>query len=116
MGRTSPTFRDTLQAIEERWADYRRALRRRNQPRFDRLFAYARDHADAGGLLNHATPLFPALLSIDLEQEARLDEHAARLDQLEDALDEPPAADQTPTDPATPVGTDTSTTRRDGED
>jgi len=41
MGRTNPTYRDALRAIEERWAEFRRALRRRDQPRFDRLFEYA---------------------------------------------------------------------------
>jgi hypothetical protein len=30
MGRTNPTYRDALWAIEERWADFRRALRRRD--------------------------------------------------------------------------------------
>jgi len=55
-------------AIEERWAEFRRALRRHDQPRFDRLFEYAREHADASGLLNHQNPLLLALLSIDLEQ------------------------------------------------
>jgi hypothetical protein len=87
MGRTNPTYRDALRAIEERWADFRRALRRRDQPRFDRLFAYAREHADASGLLNHQNPLLPTLLSIDIEQEARLDNHEDRLDQLEARLD-----------------------------
>jgi hypothetical protein len=86
VGRTNPTYRDALRAIEERWATFRRALRRRAQPRFDRLFAYARAHADASGLLNHTTPLLPALLSVDLEQERRLDEHEERLDALEAAL------------------------------
>jgi hypothetical protein len=86
MGRTNPTFRDALRAIEERWAAYRRALRRRDQPRFDRLFAYAREHADASGLLNHATPLLPALFSVDLEQEARLDAQEERLDAHEERL------------------------------
>lgn len=87
MGRTNPTYRDALRAIEERWRDFRRALRHRDQGRFDRLFEYARAHADAGGMLNHETPLLPALLGIDLEQEARLDDHEARLDALESALD-----------------------------
>jgi len=86
MGRTNPTYRDALRAIQERWADFRRALRRRDQPRFDQLFTYAREHADASGLLNHQNPLLPALLSIDLEQEARLDDHEERLDELEAAL------------------------------
>ena len=87
MGRTNPTYRDALRAIEERWADFRCALRRRDQPLFDQLFAYAREHADASGLLNHQNPLLPALLSIDLEQEARLDSHEDRLDDLEAALE-----------------------------
>jgi hypothetical protein len=88
MGRTNPTYRDALRAIEERWAAFRRALRRRDQPRFDRLFEYARQHADASGLLNHQNPLLPALLSVDLEQEGRLDEHEERLEELERALEQ----------------------------
>jgi hypothetical protein len=72
MGRTNPTYRDTLRGVEERWGPYRRALRRRDQPRFDRLFEHGRAHADAAGHLNHAEPLFPLLVSILLEQERRL--------------------------------------------
>jgi hypothetical protein len=87
MGRTNPTFRDALRAIEERWGEYRRALRRRDQPLFDQLFTYAREHADASGLLNHQNPMLPALLSVDLEQESRLDAHTERLDDLEDAIE-----------------------------
>jgi len=87
MGRTNPTYRDALRAIEDRWQDFRRALRRRDQPRFDQLFAYAREHADASGLLNHQNPLLPALLSIDLEQESRLDEHEQRLKELEAVIE-----------------------------
>ena len=87
MGRTNPTYRDALRAIEERWADFRRALRRRDQPRLDQLFEYAREHADASVLLNHQNPLLPALVSIDLEQEARLDDHEERLAELEVAVD-----------------------------
>ncbi|MBX0288563.1 hypothetical protein EGH22_19720 [Halomicroarcula sp. F28] len=86
MGRTNPTYRDALRAIEERWADFRRALRRRDQPRFDQLFEYAREHADASGLLNHQNPVLPALFSIDIEQEARLDDHEERLKELESAV------------------------------
>ncbi|APW98425.1 hypothetical protein CHINAEXTREME_11810 [Halobiforma lacisalsi AJ5] len=99
MGRTNPTYRDALRALEERWADFRRALRRRDQPRFDRLFEYAREHADASGLLNHRNPLLPALLSIDLEQEARLDEYEQRLETLEAALDERDDREDTACDP-----------------
>ena len=87
MGRTNPTYRDALRAIEDRWTDFRRALRGRDQPHFDQLFVYAREHADASGLLNHRTPLLPALFSIDLEQETRLDDLEERIENLEATLE-----------------------------
>ena len=83
MGRTNPTYRDTLRAIEESWGPYRRTLRRRNQPRFDQLFVYARNHADAAGMLNHEDRFTPLLVSIAIEQERRIDELEARIDELE---------------------------------
>lgn len=83
MGRTNRTFRDVLTTIEERWADYRRALRRPDQSRFDRLFTYARSHADASSYLNHETPLFSAVISMLLEQERRLDDLDERLRAVE---------------------------------
>lgn len=87
MGRTNPTYRDVLRALDNQWSDYRRGLRREDQQRFDRLFAYIRAHADASGYLNHTEPFYPALVSIDLEQETRLDELESRLEQLEDEID-----------------------------
>lgn len=83
MGRTNPTFRDTLRATEERWGDYRRGLRREDQPRFDALFEYAAAHADASSYLNHETPMEALLFSVALEQEARIDDLERRLDALE---------------------------------
>lgn len=58
--------------IEDRWSDYRRALRRQDKPHFDRLFEHASAHADASGYLNHQTPEIPILISILLEQEKRI--------------------------------------------
>ncbi len=87
MGRTNPTYRDALRAIETRWADFRRALRHRDKPRFDRLFEYAREHADASGLLNHHNPIIPALFSIDLKQEARIETLEKRVELLEEATE-----------------------------
>lgn len=83
MGRTNPTYRDVLGSTEERWEDYRRTLRRRDQPRFERLFVYARAHADAAGMLNHEDRLAPVLMSVALEQERRLDELEGRIEKLE---------------------------------
>lgn len=77
MGRTNPTYRDALSAIEERWSSYRRALRRRDRERFDRLFGYAREHADAAGARNHRNPLVAALVGMAIEQERRHDDAAS---------------------------------------
>lgn len=83
MGRTNPTYRDAVRALRDRWSDFERALRRRDEPAFERLFEHARAHADAGGYLNHEEPLFPILVSVDLEQEKRLAELEERLAAVE---------------------------------
>ena len=82
MDRTNPTYRDRLSAIEDEWGAYRRALRRADQPAFDQLFVYARDHADAGGTLNHADPLAPVWMAIALEQEQRIAELEDRVESI----------------------------------
>lgn len=65
-GSDESTFRDILSTIEDEWGDFRRVLRR-HQPLFDRLFTYAREHADAASNLNHSDRLAPLLVSIDPE-------------------------------------------------
>lgn len=72
MGRTNPTYRDTIRGLEAQWQPYRRALRCRDQPHFDTLFEHARAHADASGHLNHRLAEVPLIVSILLEQERRL--------------------------------------------
>lgn len=98
MGRTNPTYRDCLSTVERRWGDYRRALRRRDQPHFDRLFEHARAHADAAGQLNHADPVVSVLVSVALAQERQIDALRERVAALE--ADEPPAT----THPRSPEG------------
>lgn len=85
MGRTNPTYRDQLGAIEDEWSAFRRPLRRQDQSRFDRLFVYARDHADAAGYLNHSDPLAPVWMAIAIEQERRIAELEAQVESLADA-------------------------------
>ena len=84
MGRTNPTFRDVLRALEDRWQPFRRTLRYEDQERFDQLLTHARNHADAAGNLNHQSPVIPVLVAIAVAQERRLDE-------LEDRVEDSPS-------------------------
>lgn len=81
MGRSNPTYRDSLRHLEDRWSDYRRALRRRDQEHFDRLWEHAASYADAAGYQNQERNLDLVLLSIVLAQERRI---AALEAELED--------------------------------
>lgn len=87
MGRTNPTHRDLVRRTKERWASYRRALRRTDKKHFDRLFEHARAHADAGGYLNHQTAEIPILVSIVLEQQKYLTDIEERLTTLESDME-----------------------------
>ncbi|PSP79559.1 hypothetical protein BRC81_04960 [Halobacteriales archaeon QS_1_68_20] len=97
MGRTNPTYRDTIRALEDDWGEYRRALRRVDKPHFDRLFEHGRTHADAAGYLNHQEPEIPFLLSVILEQEKQFQLLEERLEALETTLDSEHTAESVPT-------------------
>jgi hypothetical protein len=87
MGRTNPTYRDTLRYLEEDWGDFRRPLRGQDTILFDRIFGYARDYADAGGYQNHPDPEITMLFSICLAQEREL---AALREHIQEADDTDP--------------------------
>jgi hypothetical protein len=87
VGRTNPTYRDLLARVEDQWGQYRRGLRHGASQRFDRLFEYARRHADAASYQNPTDALDAVLLSIDLEQERRIDDLETRLDTLAAEVD-----------------------------
>jgi hypothetical protein len=80
VGRTNPTFRDLLRSLQDSWKDYRRALCRPHQDRFDRLWEDARQYADAGGYLNHQNPMVVVLFSMLLAQQKRIEDLEAELE------------------------------------
>lgn len=92
MGRTTPTYRDRVQALRQRWRAFRRGLRRRDQAPFDRLFEHARQYADAGGHLNPTTVEPVVLLSMALGQQREIAQLRERLDALEEQLNAGDAA------------------------
>jgi hypothetical protein len=72
MGRTVPTFRQLIEVTAERWAKFRRALRREDQEHFDRLFRSVRFYTQAATYQCNDNPMEAILLSIALDQEKRL--------------------------------------------
>lgn len=72
MGRTNPTYRDALSAIEREWEPMGRALRREYRADFGRLFDRARGFADAAGYANPPDPERAFLLSLLLAHEVEL--------------------------------------------
>jgi uncharacterized membrane protein YccC len=72
MGRTNATYRQHLDAYEQRCQSFRRALRRERQRDFDRVFERARNHAHAAGHLNATDPERAAILSVLVAQEAAI--------------------------------------------
>ena len=72
MGRSGPTVREQFDRLEREWRPFRRTLRRRHRPAFDRLFAHARGHADAAGQQNPRDPWRAFVVAVLLAQEAEL--------------------------------------------
>jgi dihydroxyacetone kinase-like predicted kinase len=72
MGRTVPTYRNTLESIIGSWSDYRRALAKDDREVFDGMVNRARLHASAATYAAFSDPVEGALLSILLEQEKEI--------------------------------------------
>lgn len=72
MGRTVPTFRQLIEETAQRWLKFRRALRREDQPHFDRLFLRVRSYTQAATYQSSDNPMEAILLAIALDQEKRL--------------------------------------------
>jgi hypothetical protein len=83
VGRTNPTYRDRLEALETEFSDHRRALRASEQEHFDRLFEHGRTYAHAAGYLNHPDPELPYLFSVMLAHQRQLAELSEQLEALQ---------------------------------
>jgi len=78
MGRTVPTYRQTLESIIKEWNDYRRALTQEDREVFDEMMRKARMHASASSYAAFLDPLAGTILSILLEQEKIIRELKAK--------------------------------------
>lgn len=72
MGRSVPTYRETLEQVIAGWAPFRRALRKEDAEAFDALMDRARRHASAASYQASSDPVETALLAMLLEQEKEL--------------------------------------------
>ncbi|MFI5351083.1 MAG: hypothetical protein ACHQ2Z_16185, partial [Elusimicrobiota bacterium] len=72
MGRTLPTIVQTLQAEEEAWKLFRRALRKEDQEAFDALWRFARYHAAPASMASRPMPFEAALMAMLVAVERQL--------------------------------------------
>jgi dihydroxyacetone kinase-like predicted kinase len=72
VGRTVPTYRQTLESIVQDLADYRRALTEKDREVFDEMMKKARMHASASTYAAFLDPLEGFLLSVLLEHEKNI--------------------------------------------
>jgi len=87
MGKTNPTYRDTVRNLRKNeFEQYRRALRYEHQERFDFLWDQAELHSMAGGAYR-GDPMEAILLSMMIAQQRELDDLRDRLDRYEDKAD-----------------------------
>ena len=79
MGRTLPTIIRTLQAEEEAWKHFRRALRREDQEAYDALWRHARRHAAPAAMASRPLPYEAAFLSMLVGMQRTLMDMEERL-------------------------------------
>jgi hypothetical protein len=84
MGRTVIPYTQIVDEERRRWQKFRRALRREDQPHFDRLFELARLHTQAGVYASQPWPMEVILMSMLLEHQKALAALEERLRRLED--------------------------------
>ncbi|MGC9308693.1 MAG: hypothetical protein ACP5FL_07965, partial [Thermoplasmatota archaeon] len=73
MGRTVATYRQRLKHIIQEWNGFKRALRREDRERFERLMRMAQRHASAASYQPRTDPMDSVVLSILLEMEKEIE-------------------------------------------
>jgi len=82
MGRTLPTSRDILDALEFEWRDYRRGLTEDEQGRFDALWQKARRHASAMANQAPLDPMQAVVLGAMVEMQREIEELRGAMERL----------------------------------
>jgi hypothetical protein len=82
MGKTLPPFSQLIEYERRRWAPFKRALPKADQPIFDRLFDCAKLHIQAGVMVSRSWSFETMIMAIFLEHQKEM----KRLESLLDAL------------------------------
>jgi len=83
MGKTNPTYRDSMQQKRDDYSAAERAVRVQFQPAWDQLWVHASDFADVMHMQNPRDPMEGILMSICLGQQVEIMELQERLAELE---------------------------------
>ncbi len=84
MGRTNPTYRNSLENIRKQWSGFRRGLRQENRKYFDEFFEDASKHASAASYMNPKNPAITVFLSSIVQQRKKIDELEQRIREMEE--------------------------------
>jgi hypothetical protein len=88
MGKILPPFSQLIEYERRRWAPFKRALPKEDQPIFDRHFDCAKLHIQVGVMMSRPWPFETIVLAILLEQQKQVE-------RLEDLLNELQGRDHT---------------------
>ena len=80
MGRTLATIVQSLQAEQEAWKHFRRALRKEDQEAFDALWRFARYHAAPASMASRPMPFEAALMAMLVALERQVIEMERKRD------------------------------------
>ena len=74
MGRTIRTFRETVDIECVKWKTFRRQLKPDDRERLDKIFDYARMHADSGAVISIPHKIDVVFMVVLTEMQRRIDE------------------------------------------
>ena len=74
MGRTNRTFREAVDIECVKWKTFRRQLKPDDRERLDKIFDYARMHADSGTVISIPHKINVVFMSVLIEMQKRIEE------------------------------------------
>ena len=74
MGRTIRTFREIVDIESAKWKTFRRQLRPEDRERLDKIFDYARMHADSGTVISIPHKIDVVFMTVLIEMQRRIEE------------------------------------------